>query len=113
MARPFFTAWGLLLTLSLAIGSCAPGGGGNQGGAAPAKGQPARVQAENLPAERAHGEADVARDPNSVDARVELGDVYYRIAREALDREHDEERYLEFLERSDGIGRDPKLGARG
>jgi tetratricopeptide (TPR) repeat protein len=32
--------------------------------------------------------------------RVALGEVYYRTAREALDRERDEARYLAFLERS-------------
>jgi tetratricopeptide (TPR) repeat protein len=32
--------------------------------------------------------------------RVALGEVYYRIARDALDRERDEARYLAFLERS-------------
>lgn len=40
------------------------------------------------------------RQPRSVDVRVELGEVYYRIAREALDRDRDEARYLAYLERS-------------
>lgn len=38
----------------------------------------------------------------SADVRIALGEVYYRIARDALDREHDEARYLDYLERSVG-----------
>lgn len=38
--------------------------------------------------------------PRDVDTRVELGEVYYRIARDALDDRQDEARYLAFLERS-------------
>ena len=40
--------------------------------------------------------------PRSADVRVALGEVYYRIARDALDRERDETRYLDYLERSVG-----------
>lgn len=40
------------------------------------------------------------RHPRSVDVRVELGSLYYRIARDALDLRRDEDRYLIHLERA-------------
>lgn len=60
----------------------------------------ARTQAGDL--EGARQELEQARDahPNSADVRVALGEAYYQIARDALDREHDETRYLTFLEKS-------------
>ena len=60
------------------------------------------LAAGNLEGARAALEEERDRDPRSVDARIALGEVYYRIAREALDRDRDEARYLEFLERSVG-----------
>jgi len=41
-----------------------------------------------------------ASSPDSVDVHVALGETYYRIARDALDREHDEARYLDYLARA-------------
>ena len=38
--------------------------------------------------------------PDSADVRVALGEAYYQLARAALDSEHDEARYLTFLEKS-------------
>jgi tetratricopeptide (TPR) repeat protein len=40
------------------------------------------------------------RSPGSPEVRVALGEVYYRIARDSLDRARDEARYLVFLERA-------------
>ncbi len=59
-----------------------------------------RVLVEGLPDQRARLEGERDRDPSSVDARVALGEAYYRTARDALDRDRDEERYLIFLARS-------------
>lgn len=47
-------------------------------------------------------ERERERRPRSSDVRVALGEVYYQIARGALDREHDEGRYLTYLEKSVG-----------
>jgi tetratricopeptide (TPR) repeat protein len=84
-----------LLSLPMALVACAPGGGAPSGAAPQAR--PVQVLVEDLPAERARLERDRDRDPNSADVRVALGEVYYRSARDALDRNHDEERYLHFL----------------
>jgi tetratricopeptide (TPR) repeat protein len=45
-------------------------------------------------------ERDRESHPRSVEVRLALGEVYYRIARDALDWEGDEGRYLAYLERS-------------
>jgi tetratricopeptide (TPR) repeat protein len=76
----------------LAAAACAPGGAVGR----------ARAQAGSgdLEGARVELERERERRPNSADVRVELGEVYYRIARDALDRERDETRYLAFLERS-------------
>jgi len=60
----------------------------------------ARSQAGDL--EGASKELERERDlrPDSAELRVALGQTYYQIARDALDREHDEARYLAFLEKS-------------
>jgi tetratricopeptide (TPR) repeat protein len=52
--------------------------------------------------EGASRELERERDlrPDSAELRVALGQTYYRIARDALDREHDEARYLTYLEKS-------------
>jgi tetratricopeptide (TPR) repeat protein len=82
----------LALALLAAAAACAPGGtvGRAQERAGPGDLEAARVELER--------ERD--RRPDSVDVRVALGEAYYRIARDALDRERDEARYLSFLERS-------------
>lgn len=71
-------------------------------GIACTRGGPARQQIEagDLEGARASLERQRAQQPRSVDVRVALGEVYYRIARDALDRQRDEARYLAFLERS-------------
>lgn len=45
-------------------------------------------------------ERDREDHPRSLDVRLTLGQVYYRLARDALDWEGDEGRYLSFLEQS-------------
>jgi tetratricopeptide (TPR) repeat protein len=40
------------------------------------------------------------RQPRSSEVRIALGEVYYRIARDALDRQRDEARYLAFFDRA-------------
>ena len=45
-------------------------------------------------------EADRERFPSSVEIGIELGQVYYRISRDALDWDDDEGRYLAYLEKS-------------
>jgi hypothetical protein len=45
-------------------------------------------------------EQDREAHPDSVEVRLALGEVYYRTARDALDWEGDEGRYLAFLEKS-------------
>ena len=76
-----------LLLLPIAMSACAPGGG------APER----HVLVEGIADERARLEHERDGDPSSIDARIALGEVYYRTAREFLDLEHDEERYLIFL----------------
>jgi tetratricopeptide (TPR) repeat protein len=80
--------------LALVLAGCAPGGV-----AAPAK---RKIEAGDLDGARADLERERGRRPRSADVRIALGEVYYRIARDALDREGDETRYLAFLERSIG-----------
>jgi tetratricopeptide (TPR) repeat protein len=79
-----------LLAIALAVSACARSSG-------PPKRQ---VLIEGIADERARLEDERDRNPNSIDARIALGEVYYRTAREFLDLEHDEERYLIFLGRS-------------
>jgi Flp pilus assembly protein TadD len=63
-----------------------------------------RAQAKAERGDLAGAEADLERAkaerPGSVDTHLALGEVYYRIARDALDREHDEARYLAYLEKA-------------
>jgi tetratricopeptide (TPR) repeat protein len=80
--------------LALAAGACALGG--NLGRAQ------REMAAGDLEGARAILERDRDQNPRSADVRLALGEVYYRIARDALDREHDESRYLDNLERSVG-----------
>ena len=60
----------------------------------------ARSQAGDLEGARAELERERDLRPDSADVRVALGEAYYQIARDALDREHDEARYLVYLEKS-------------
>jgi len=80
---------GLLLAAATA---CAPGGTVGRA--------QAQAEAGDLEGARAELERERDRRPDSVDVRIALGEAYYRIARDALDRDHDEARYLAFLERS-------------
>jgi len=82
---------GLAALLLLAATGCAP--------AAVSRAQ-AKTQAGDLEGARTELEQARERQPDSTDVRVALGETYYQIARDALDREHDEARYLAFLEKS-------------
>ncbi len=83
-----------------ALAVCALLGGAACAQSAAIKHAQARTQAGDL--EGARQELEQARDahPDSADVRVALGEAYYQIARDALDREHDETRYLTYLEKS-------------
>jgi tetratricopeptide (TPR) repeat protein len=81
----------LAALLLLAAAGCAP--------AAVSRAQ-AKAQSGDLEGARTELEQARAADPDSADVRVALGEAYYKIARDALDREHDETRYLAFLEKS-------------
>ena len=59
-----------------------------------------RLASGDLEGARVLLEAERGRRPRSADVRIELGEVYYRMARSALDGERDEARYLEYLEHS-------------
>ena len=59
-----------------------------------------RSEAGDLEGTRVDLERERDLHPASPDVRVALGEAYYQIARDALDREHDEARYLSFLEKS-------------
>ncbi|MGH0032910.1 MAG: hypothetical protein ACQGVC_24220 [Myxococcota bacterium] len=81
----------LLLVALLLLGACAPKGIDEARSA---------LRTNDLRTARALLEADRERAPGNVEVRLALGEVYYRIARDALDWERDEGRYLAFLERS-------------
>jgi tetratricopeptide (TPR) repeat protein len=59
-----------------------------------------RAAAGDLAGASAELERERDLHPRSADVHVALGEVYYQIARDALDRERDQARYLSFLERS-------------
>ncbi len=59
-----------------------------------------QIATGDLEGARAALEGERQRNPRSVDVRVALGETYYRIARDALDRGEPEARYLAFLEHS-------------
>ncbi len=61
---------------------------------------PDQIESGDLEGARATLEQERRNSPRSANVRSSLGEVYYLIAREALDRDRDEERYLLFLERS-------------
>jgi tetratricopeptide (TPR) repeat protein len=81
----------LAALLLLAAGGCAP--------QAISRAE-ARSQAGDIEGARQELERERDLRPDSADVRVALGQTYYRIARDALDREHDEARYLTYLEKS-------------
>lgn len=72
--------------------SCVPTGGTREAAQ--------RVATGDLDGARIALEQRRDQRPRDVDVRVALGEVYYRIARAALDGQDDERRYLEYLERS-------------
>jgi tetratricopeptide (TPR) repeat protein len=80
--------------LALAGGACALGGNMTRA--------QRELEAGNLEGAREILERERDEHPRSADVHVALGEVYYRIARDALDRERDEARYLDHLERSVG-----------
>lgn len=85
-----------LLLLALACSAGVPGPGASRRSGAP----PGDIPAEALPEAARELEQARSRAPRSVDTRLALGVVYYRQAREALDRDRDEARYLDALGRS-------------
>ena len=89
MTQRIFSVLAALLLLAAA--ACAP--------AAVSRAE-ARSEAGDLEGARSELERERDLRPDSADLRVALGEAYYQIARDALDREHDEARYLAFLEKS-------------
>jgi tetratricopeptide (TPR) repeat protein len=79
------------VALALALAACAPKGIDEARSA---------LRTNDLPTARALLEADRERFPNSVPVRLALGEVYYRSARDALDWDGDEARYLAYLEKA-------------
>ena len=77
--------------LALALAACAPKG---------LEAARSALRTNDLPTARKLLEADRERFPDSVPVRLELGEVYYRSARDALDWDGDEGRYLAYLEKS-------------
>jgi hypothetical protein len=77
--------------LVLALAACAPKGIDEARSA---------LRTNDLRTARALLEADRERFPRSVPVRLALGEVYYRSARDALDWDDDEGRYLAFLEQA-------------
>lgn len=78
--------------LLLLVQACAPQEGLKEARSA--------LRTNDLATARALLERDQKRSPRSVPVRVELGAVYYRSARDALDWDGDEGRYLAFLEKA-------------
>jgi Flp pilus assembly protein TadD len=83
---------GTLLAALVLTAGCAPVGGVDRAISA--------AHGGNLEGARVELEKQRARNPGSPEVRIALGTVYYRIARDALDRRHDEPRYLAYLEQS-------------
>lgn len=77
--------------LVLALTACAPKG---------LEAARSALRTNDLRTARALLEADREHFPNSVPVRLALGEVYYRSARDALDWDDDEARYLAFLEKA-------------
>jgi len=80
-----------LLALLLLLGACAPKRLDEARSA---------LRTNDLPTARRLLEADRERFPNSVAVGLALGEVYYRSARDALDWDGDEGRYLAYLEKA-------------
>jgi hypothetical protein len=80
-----------VVLLALALMACAPKGIEEARSA---------LRTNDLPTARAALEADRERHPKSVPVRLALGEVYYRSARDALDWDDDEARYLADLEKA-------------
>lgn len=76
-----------LLLLAMALLACAPRA------SLPER----QILVEGVADERERLASERDRDPSSIEGRIALGEAYYRSAREALDLDHDEERYLVFL----------------
>ena len=81
---------GSMLTV-FAMSACAPGGMEEASSA---------LRTNDLGTARRLLEADREEYPRSLEVRLALGEVYYRTARDALDWDGNEGRYLAFLERS-------------
>jgi Flp pilus assembly protein TadD len=80
------------LLLALALPACAPTASVNQAMAA--------AEGGNLESARIELEKQRARNPGSAQVHMALGTVYYRIARSALERQHDEARYLAYFQQA-------------
>jgi tetratricopeptide (TPR) repeat protein len=80
-----------LAALGLALVGCAPSGLVEARSA---------LRTNDLTTARELLERDRREHPRSLEVRLTLGEVYYRSARDALDWEGDEGRYLAFLEQS-------------
>jgi len=90
-------AWGprlLLLAAAAALSAeaCAPGGSTGQA--------QQQAAAGDLRGARSALESQRQQQPRNVDVRVALGELYYQLARDALDQDRDEASYLANLERS-------------
>jgi hypothetical protein len=80
-----------LLALGVALAACAPKRLDQARSA---------LRTNDLGTARTLLEAERERSPRSVPVRLELGEVYYRSARDALDWDGDEGSYLAFLEKA-------------
>lgn len=80
-----------LLSLALTVFACTPS-------PRPSAGIGTNLSPSGLARQRVVLEQRRNAQPRSVETRLALGEVYYRIARDALDRTHDEEAYLTHLE---------------
>lgn len=82
----------LALGLAFAPTACAP--------SASVRRAQEQMESGNLRGARLALEREREREPRSADVRIALGEVYYRLARDHLDRSRDEAGYLLYLERS-------------
>jgi len=80
-----------LAALGLALSGCSPAG---------LREARSALRTNDLATARGLLERDRRDHPHSLEVRLALGEVYYRSARDALDWEGDEGRYLAFLEQS-------------
>lgn len=82
----------IAVVASLVLAGCAPD--------APVLRARELVARRDLRGARLALERERDQDPRSASVRIALGEVYYRIARDRLDRSRDEAGYLVYLERS-------------